>query len=139
MRIYLYYIGKARDESANRMAEEYIKRCTRYAKVEMREVRPARFDPWGKHPSASMILLDAAGKNLDSAAFAKLVSGAELEARDLVFVVGGADGVPADWRDRAGERLSLSPMTFPHEFARVMLAEQLYRAFTMLRGHPYPR
>jgi len=57
----------------------------------------------------------------------------------LVFVVGGADGLPAGWRERAGLLLSLSPMTLPHELARVMLAEQIYRAFTSLRGHPYPR
>ena len=56
-----------------------------------------------------------------------------------MFLVGGADGPPEGWRERADLLLSLSPMTFPHEFARVMLAEQLYRAFTTLRGHPYPK
>jgi 23S rRNA (pseudouridine1915-N3)-methyltransferase len=57
----------------------------------------------------------------------------------LVFVVGGADGLPADWRMRADLLLSLSRLTFPHELARAMLAEQIYRAFATLRGHPYPR
>ncbi len=59
--------------------------------------------------------------------------------RDLVFLVGGAEGLPTDCRARAGLLLSLSPMTFPHELARAMLAEQIYRAFAILRGHPYPR
>ena len=105
----------------------------------MAEIKPGRADPWSKHPAANKILLDPSGKPMDSARFAKLISTAEQQARDLVFVVGGADGLPEDWSRRADLLLSLSPMTFPHELARVMLAEQLYRAFTSLRGHPYPR
>ena len=139
MRFYLYYIGKPRDDSANGLADEYIKRCTRFAKTEMREIRPAKFDPWEKHPAASKILLDPAGVTMDSAAFAKRIGKVEQEGRDQVFLIGGADGPPDGWRDRADLLLSLSPMTMPHELARVVLAEQLYRAFTMLRGHPYPR
>jgi 23S rRNA (pseudouridine1915-N3)-methyltransferase len=139
MRIYLYYVGKPRDPSANQMAEEYIRRCGRFGKCEMREIRPARFNPWEKHPSATKILLDPAGKSIDSGAFSKLIGSAENAARDLVFLVGGADGLPEEWRARAGMLLSLTPLTLPHELARVVLAEQIYRAFTMLRGHPYPR
>jgi len=139
MKFFLYYVGKPRDESANHLADEYIKRCTRYAKVEMREIRPARFDPWTAHPSAAKILLDPAGISIDSAAFAKRIGKAQQEARDQVFLIGGAEGPPPGWHDRADVLLSLSPMTLPHELARVMLAEQLYRAFTILRGHPYPR
>jgi 23S rRNA (pseudouridine1915-N3)-methyltransferase len=74
-----------------------------------------------------------------SSGFAGMVSKAELEARDLVFVIGGADGLPAEWRRHADVLLSLSAMTFPHELARVVLVEQIYRAFAILRGHPYPR
>ena len=76
---------------------------------------------------------------MDTAAFVALVSQAEMEGRDVVFVVGGADGLPADWLARADLLLSLSRLTFPHELARAMLAEQIYRAFATLRGHPYPR
>src|SRR5579871_3947756 len=119
------------------MAEEYLKRCGRYARTEMREIQPARFDPWSRHPSARKILLDPSGKTLDSAQFSKLIGKAEEEARDLVFLIGGADGLPAIWRARGDMLLSLSALTFPHELARVVLAEQLYRAYTMLRGHPY--
>ena len=74
-----------------------------------------------------------------SSGFAGMIYKAELEARDLVFVIGGADGLPAEWRGHADALLSLSAMTFPHELARVVLAEQIYRAFATLRGHPYPR
>ena len=68
-----------------------------------------------------------------------LVGKAELEARDVVFLIGGHDGLPAEWKPRADLLLSLGPMTMPHELARAVLAEQIYRALTMLRGHPYPR
>ena len=139
MKIYLYYIGKARDAGANAMAADYIERVNRYARAEMREVHPDRFDPWARHPSASKYLLDPAGKQCDSAQFAKLVGKAEQEGRDMVLLVGGASGPPAGWRERPAQTLSLSALTFSHELARVMLTEQLYRAFAILRGHPYPK
>jgi hypothetical protein len=66
--IHLYYIGKPRDPNANRMAGEYIKRTGRYMHCEMREIRPERFDPWARHPAAMKVLLDAAGRDLDSSA-----------------------------------------------------------------------
>jgi 23S rRNA (pseudouridine1915-N3)-methyltransferase len=143
MKIFLYYVGKPRDPHANRMAEEFLLRSTRYAKCEMREIVPARFDPWAKHPSATKVLLHPSGTKMDSPRFAKLVSQAEQEARDLVFLIGGATGLPPAWI-AAGQKtravlLSLSEMTMPHELARVVLAEQIYRAFTLLRGHPYPK
>jgi 23S rRNA (pseudouridine1915-N3)-methyltransferase len=136
VKIVLYYIGKPRDAHANAMAEEYIKRSTRFAKCEMREIRPQRFDLWIQHPSATKVLLDPEGRAHDSARFTKLIENAE---RDVVFLIGGADGLPAAWKPRADLLLALSPMTMPHELARVVLAEQIYRALTSLRGHPYPR
>lgn len=139
MKVFLYYIGKARDTHANAMAEEYIKRSTRFAKCEMREIHPRRFDPWVKHSAASKILLDPGGRTLDSGAFIATVEKHEREGKDMVFVLGGADGLPEAWRSRADLLLGLSAMTMPHELARVVLAEQIYRALTALRGHPYPR
>jgi len=139
MRIFLYYIGKPRDANANALAAEYIKRAQRYGRCEMREIQPARFELASKHPSATRILLDPAGKRIESVQFADLVSKAEEAARDMVFVIGGASGYPDGWREQATMLLSLSTMTFPHEFARVMVAEQIYRAFTILRGHPYSK
>ena len=105
----------------------------------MREIQPMRFDLEGRHASATKVLLDPEGKTFDSFKFAKFVGTAEKEGRDLVFVIGGADGYPAGWRENADLLISLSSMTFPHEFARVMVAEQIYRAFTILRGHPYSK
>ena len=139
MKLYLYYIGKPRDKNANALAEDFLGRLARYCPSEMREIRPDRMDPWQKHPSARKILLDPAGREMDSAGFADLIRDAEMQGRDVVFMVGGHDGFPQGWRERAGDLLSLSKMTWPHELARVMLAEQIYRAFATLRGHPYPR
>ena len=139
MKAYLYYVGKARDPHANAMAEEYVKRSSRFIKCEMREIQPRRFDPWIKHPDAKKVLLDPAGRLLDSKGFIALVAKAEREACDLVFIVGGSDGLPPEWKSRGDLLLGLGPMTRPHELARVVLAEQIYRAVTTLRGHPYPR
>jgi 23S rRNA (pseudouridine1915-N3)-methyltransferase len=82
------------------------------------------------------VMLDPAGRPMNSAGFTKLI---EQETRDIIFVLGGADGLPAEWRAQADLLISLSPLTMPHELARVVLAEQVYRALTTLRGHPYPR
>ncbi len=139
MKVFLYFIGKPRDVHANAMAAEFIKRSTRYASCEMREIVPGRFDPFARHPTARKILLDPAGRASSSADFLRLISEEEQTGRELLFLVGGHDGLPAEWKKRADLLLSLSPMTFPHELARAMLAEQIYRAFTTLRGHPYPR
>jgi 23S rRNA (pseudouridine1915-N3)-methyltransferase len=139
VKICLYFIGKPKDPHANAVAEDFLGRAARYAPCEMREIRPERFDLWQKHPAARKIFCGPAGKPMDSAAFANLIAKAEMEGRDLVFLIGGHDGLPAGWGARADLVLSLSPMTFPHELARAMLAEQIYRAFATLRGHPYPR
>jgi len=105
----------------------------------MREIVPGRFDLFERHGSARKILLDPGGRTLDSAGFIEIVSQAERVGQDLVFLIGGHNGLPTEWKGRADFLLSLSPMTFPHELARAMLLEQIYRAFTTLRGHPYPR
>jgi 23S rRNA (pseudouridine1915-N3)-methyltransferase len=139
VKVYLYYIGKPRDRHANAIADDFVARTAKFCTVEMCEILPRRADPWGKHPAARKILLDPAGRQMDSAAFTALVSRAEMEGRDLLFAVGDAEGFPAGWRGRADMLLSLSAMTWPHELARAMLAEQVYRAFATLRGHPYPR
>jgi 23S rRNA (pseudouridine1915-N3)-methyltransferase len=133
VKVFLYYVGKVRDAHANGMAEEYIKRSGRFATCEMREIQPARFDPWAKHSTARKILLDPAGKTIDSKKLTALFD------RDLVFIIGGADGLPQEWKPKADLLVSLSALTMPHELARVVLAEQIYRALTALRGHPYPR
>lgn len=139
MKLYLYYIGKRRDPYANRIADDFLDRIARFTQSEMREIRPDRTDLWSKHASARKILLDPEGRQMNSQEFTSILSRGEMEGRDLVFLVGGADGLPLGWSGRADVLLSLSRMTFPHELARAMLAEQIYRAFATLRGHPYPR
>ncbi|MGH9609035.1 MAG: 23S rRNA (pseudouridine(1915)-N(3))-methyltransferase RlmH [Bryobacteraceae bacterium] len=139
MKIFLYYLGKQRDQHANAIAAEFVKRSSRYADCQMREIVPRRFDLFVRHPAAQKIFLDPEGRVLDSAGFTALIERAEAEARELVFLVGGHEGLPPEWKPRAGMLLSLSPLTFPHELARALLAEQIYRALTTLRGHPYPR
>ncbi len=139
MKVFVYFIGKPKDQHANLIAQDFLERAGHYARTELREIRPDRVDPWAKHPAAAKVMLDPAGTRMDSAGFTAWVSRMEMEGRDAVFVVGGADGLPQGWGRRADLLLSLSPMTFPHELARAMLSEQIYRAFTTLRGHPYPR
>lgn len=139
VKLWLLYVGKARDAHANALAQEYMKRSARYMQCEMREIDPRRYDPFARHAAARKVLLDPAGREMDSREVAELVGAAEREARDLVFVVGGHDGHPEEWKKKADLLLSLSRLTMPHELARGVLAEQIYRALTMLRGHPYPR
>jgi 23S rRNA (pseudouridine1915-N3)-methyltransferase len=139
VKIFLYYVGRAKDPHANALAAEYIRRAGHYAACRMQEIRPDRADFRTKHPGAKKILLDPAGKPFSSNDVAQMVGNAEMLGHDLVFVVGGHDGLPKAWRSRADVLLSLSAATLPHELARAVLAEQIYRAFTILRGHPYPR
>jgi 23S rRNA (pseudouridine1915-N3)-methyltransferase len=139
VKVYLYYVGKAKDAHANALAADYIKRASRYAPAQMTELKPGRSEFWSKHPNATKILLDPVGQALDSGAFARLFEKAEMLGHDLVFVVGGHDGLSPEWKSHADLLVSLSAMTMPHELARAVVAEQIYRAFTILRGHPYPR
>jgi 23S rRNA (pseudouridine1915-N3)-methyltransferase len=139
LKLYLYYIGKPRDPHANAIAADYLDRISHYATTHTAQIRPEKFDLFARHSAARKMFLDPLGRALDSAGFSELLSRGEATGQDLVFLVGGADGLPPEWRERADLLLSLSKMTFPHELARAMLAEQIYRGFTMLRGHPYPR
>lgn len=139
MKLWLYYIGRAKETHSNALAAEYMKRASRYMDCEMREIDPRRFDVPMKHAPARKVFLDPAGRLMDTAGFVELVRSAEYDALDLVFLVGGHDGLPPEWRSKASLLLSLTPMTLPHELARAILAEQIYRALATLRGHPYPR
>jgi len=89
---------------------------------------------------AAIVAFDACGKSLASEDFAqRLRQWQEQGTGDLAFVIGGADGLAPEWRQRAKLVLSLGPMTWPHLLVRVMLAEQLFRAHSILSGHPYHR
>ena len=90
-------------------------------------------------PGETVVLLDEAGTELTSEGLSTRLAGWQAGGSDLTFIIGGPDGVSADCVRRADFRLSLSRLTLPHGLARVVLAEQLYRAHTLLKGHPYHR
>lgn len=90
-------------------------------------------------PSEHVVLLDERGADPTSRDLADLLNGWLSAGRDLCFVIGGPDGVSDECAARANYRWSLSRMTFPHGLARVMFTEQLYRAWTLIQGHPYHR
>ena len=88
---------------------------------------------------AAMVVMDERGDQPTSPDFAQRLAGYRDQARDLCFVIGGADGLDDSVKARAGKLLGLSKLTLPHALARVMLAEQLYRAVCIIKGHPYHR
>jgi len=91
-------------------------------------------------PRSAIVLLEAQGDNIDSAGLAGLLARWRADDRPAaVFLIGGADGLAASLRDEATVRLSFGAATWPHQLVRVMLLEQLYRAATILTGHPYHR
>lgn len=139
MKIYVYYIGKPKNTHVNAIAEDYVKRACRFSSVEMREVKPERAEVFERHVSARKICLDPNGRAMDSDGFSQVIQRASLDARDLVFLIGAHDGLPPEWRSRSDLMLSLSPMTYSHEMARMMLTEQIYRAFAILNRLPYIR
>jgi 23S rRNA (pseudouridine1915-N3)-methyltransferase len=142
MRIRLLMLGKTRRPELRAIFDDYVKRVSRYVPVEVDEVRDAAAATKkleSRHP-ATVVFLDAAGKVFSSDVFAKwLGEQRDRATREIIFLCGDADGFPDNLRQRADQKLSLSPLTFSHELARVMLAEQLYRAFAILSGSPYPK
>jgi 23S rRNA (pseudouridine1915-N3)-methyltransferase len=142
MKLRLLMLGKTRRPELRAAVEDYVKRIDRHSPIEINEVRDeaAALKRLDADRAATVILVDADGKTLDSNGFAKwFADHRDRGTRELIFLCGGADGFPDSLRGRAHQKLSLSSMTFSHELARVMLAEQLYRAFTLLAGHPYPK
>src|SRR6516164_9500606 len=81
VRVFLYYIGKARDPATNRIAADFVERSARFAPCEMREIQPGRFDPWARHSRARKIFLDPAGREMDSHQFTALVEKSQMEGR----------------------------------------------------------
>jgi 23S rRNA (pseudouridine1915-N3)-methyltransferase len=143
VKIKVAWIGKTKDAAIQSLTDEYLKRLSRYAEVDgvtlkdeaallklcAREARPSRH---------TLVLLDGRGKPLSSEELAKFVG--DYQDRNplpLLFAVGAADGFTDQARQAATLVLSLGRMTLAHELARVVLLEQLYRAFTILKGYPY--
>ena len=138
MKIRLLMLGKTRREECRAMIDDYAARIRRYAELEIAELRDTR--KLKVEPGATVVLLDAAGKQFTSQEFAEWVGDhRERGVRNLVFLCGDAEGFPEEVRGKATRKISLSTLTMPHELARVILAEQIYRAFAILAGHPYPK
>jgi 23S rRNA (pseudouridine1915-N3)-methyltransferase len=142
MRIQLLFLGKTRRPETRALVQDYAARLGRYAEISIRELRPdsAASRKGLEFGGATVVLLDADGKRFSSEQFAEWIKSCrDGGQRELVFLCGAADGFPEALAGRASVRISLSPLTFSHELARVMLAEQIYRAFALISGHPYPK
>jgi 23S rRNA (pseudouridine1915-N3)-methyltransferase len=144
VKIKIAWIGKTKEPAITSLTEEYLKRISRYAQVEAVVVRDeadviAKFGGSAKGSAKStLVLMDSRGREYSSEQFAKFLG--DYQDRNplpLVFAIGGADGFSAETRATAQSVISLGKMTLAHELARVVLLEQVYRAFTILKGHPY--
>ena len=152
MRLVVAVVGKARNPALGEAIGDYEKRAARYWPLEVHEVREERAvgipldrvrEREGhrladKVPDrAQTVACDVKGRSLDSAQFAEFLKTAREQDRDLAFLIGGAFGLPTELTARSTVQLSLAPWTLPHEIARLVLVEQIYRAGTIVRGEPY--
>jgi len=144
MKLTIAWIGKTREPAIQALTDEYLKRLSRYADAEGITLKDERAllglaaRDHKTHSKQALVLLDSGGKQLSSEELAKFI--ADHQDRNplpLLFAIGGADGFGDQARRTASFTLSLGKMTLAHELARVVLLEQLYRAFTILKGHPY--
>ena len=143
MKIKIAWIGKTKEPAIAALTEEYLKRIARYARVEGITLRDeqdllAKFSSRKSGGKSTLVLMDSRGKEFPSEQFAKFLG--DYQDRNplpLVFAIGGADGFSDAVRAAARHVISLGKMTLSHELARVVLLEQVYRAFTILKGHPY--
>ena len=133
MKLTVLAVGRIRPPFADDV-EHYAKMLSGHAKLDVVEVREDEQVERRIPPRAYCVLLDARGRTYDSFAFARWLEDRRQAGRDVCFVIGGAFGIELE---RSDERLSLGPMTFPHQLARVMLLEQLYRAHKILAREPY--
>ena len=151
MKIKIVWIGKTKEPAIQELTGEYLKRISRYIPVEGIAVRDetALLEMCGRLAStkggkgtsgakSTLVLMDSRGKAFSSEEFAKFLQ--DYQDRNplpLVFAIGGADGFSEAARAAAQQTISLGKMTLAHELARVVLLEQIYRAFTIIKGHPY--
>ena len=143
MKIKIAWIGKTKEAAIATLTEEYLKRISRYVPIEGLTVSDepdllAKFGGTAKGTKSTLVLMDSRGKEFSSEQFAKFLG--DYQDRNplpLVLAIGGADGFSDLARAGAEHTISLGKMTLAHELARVVLLEQVYRAFTILKGHPY--
>ncbi len=150
MRLRFIWVGKTRDKNYRELQEGYLVRLAHFVKCETVEVRDSApgdtKEIEGKrileklNQTSFVCLLDVTGGSVSSTELAKQVEKwRDRGLKEIAFVIGGADGVSPEVAARADLRLSLSFLTFTHEMARVVLLEQLYRAYTIIKGYPYQK
>ena len=142
MKIKVAWIGKTKEPAIQALTDDYLKRLSRYADVAglaLKDEAALLVLARGERQKErhKLVLLDSRGKQLSSEELAKLLEREQVQSLPLLFGIGGADGFSEEARQEAGFVLSLGRMTLPHELARVVLLEQLYRAFTILKNYPY--
>jgi len=148
LKVRLLTVGRVKQEGLRLAAAEYGRRLAAYTQFELVEVRDAKLADWqaglGREaqdllaqvrPGDHLVLLDSGGTQFDSPGLARWLE--RHRERPFVFLIGSSYGVAPTVRERAESRWSLSALTLPHELARVVVLEQLYRAATILAGHPY--
>ncbi|MGH7615549.1 MAG: 23S rRNA (pseudouridine(1915)-N(3))-methyltransferase RlmH [Gemmatimonadales bacterium] len=139
MRYEVVAVGRVKDAALRAACDEYLGRLRRYARVEEREVKDEARLPGAIPGEARLVALSRTGEPWTSTELADWTARWDQEGRDVALVIGGADGLAGTLLARAERVWSLSALTFPHELARVIVLEQLYRAFTIRRGEPYHR
>ncbi|MCA9613052.1 MAG: 23S rRNA (pseudouridine(1915)-N(3))-methyltransferase RlmH [Sandaracinus sp.] len=145
MRILIVAVGKMKERGARELVDDYLKRIGRYCRVEEIELKDgdpeevaARFAKAVPSERSVVVALEVDGKSWSSHRLADFVAEHEgAGTQNVVFLIGGSYGLPKVTSDAANVLLSLSAMTLPHRLARILLAEQIYRAFSILRGEPY--
>lgn len=144
MKIKIAWIGKTKEPAISSLTDQYLKRISRYADIDGIALRDetdliSKFGSRAKGGAKfALVLMDSRGKELSSEQFAKFLGDyQERNPLPLVLAIGGADGWGAEANSAALSTISLGKMTLAHELARVVLLEQVYRAFTILKGHPY--
>jgi 23S rRNA (pseudouridine1915-N3)-methyltransferase len=142
VKIKVAWIGKTKESAIQILTDDYLKRISRYAEVSdvaLKDEAAILAVAHGERQKERhrLVLLDSRGKQLSSEELAQFLEREQMQALPLLFAVGGADGFSDETRQQAAFVLSLGKMTLPHELARVVLLEQLYRAYTILKNHPY--
>jgi 23S rRNA (pseudouridine1915-N3)-methyltransferase len=136
MRYRVVAVGRLRDAALRAASDEYLGRLRRYARVEEHEVKDEARVLGAVPEGARLVALTRTGESWTSRDLAELTARWDQEGRDVAFAIGGADALPAEVLARAERRWSLSALTLPHDLARLVVYEQLYRAFTIRRGEP---
>lgn len=139
MKLKVVWIGKTKEPAIQSLTDEYLKRISRYSDITGEAVKDETailsLASGERHQKNHLVLLDSRGKQLSSEELATFLD--SHQAMPLVFAIGGSDGFSETARQQARFTLSLGKLTLPHELARVVLVEQLYRALTILNHHPY--